>query len=1367
MEGSLIAELLAWKRRQDSRTAKRHQGCPGGRLAPAICHLQDTHRIPILDSVHSKTFSRSKEHPQQQGAAIILLLVIVALITILLLSLIVLVDSENRSSKAFEESIAVRNLSEYPTNLVIAQIREATDSKVGKRTWASQPGAIRTFGTQIDPSTGRAGLEKIYKLYSSPEMIEGATFDPTTEIPPENWATLPDQFTDLNEPVLVEGLDSPEYVFPIIDPAALDFGVEGFQVEGAPGTTERQPVPMPTRWIYVLEDGSFAVPDETTSGETRTTFSGGSAPSLENPIVGRIAFWTDDESSKVNINTASEGVVWDMPRANSHYDAYNFADKQPVQNEFQRFPGHPATTSLSPALRGWLGDDPATYYQLSPFVQNGGSFGGTQNVDQNTPPVELDSDRLFATIDEFAFDAGKISSGNREPSHPAISDEFLKATRFFLTAHSRAPDVTLFDTPKINLWPIQKEPEHRNAIDRLQAFCSELRSADTRRPYYFQRSRVHDLSDSTAGHGSSQSPSEDYAAIPRNQELFSYLQGLTERDVPGFGQNFRSKYPDDRDQILTQIVDYCRSGLNTMAYGLPTEASAEGYVYSPPRTPGAQSGPLGEGQIIPLQIDDSRGFGRSITITEAALVLHPVAHEEDPDLDIRYPGKQGNHPLYRATEFKAFLMMEFFCASPGLPSWSPYLNITVKGMEKWSVAGRSLQLPAESTLVTHSPIGELPILNRVGKGHSCAHMNLLQPFFFMDEDDPPNNRRPKIRDMESFDPIRGYPWRSTGPVLAPTDVETAEFSGGPIEIEISSAADSDVSQTIRMDFPATTIPLPYVWSHFSNFDGSGKPTRDPEQVETSLRERIRRSGSNHWHEFLIRPGDTVRSMEAASAMKEGGDSLPGGDLRFFAARKEVPASWFTKGGAEGDYDDETRRFAHGLRNGDFWQYWGHFCSEERRDSGLDAINGDRHGNVRLRNPYFRSSSWKVGGSLLSGTSGYSGPEKKKLYRDAHPVVARGLTEALRRDGRPGDWDQGFGNTEDGAFINKPDESNASKKYWNWGGNYHSGGYFRRGNFDIDPDGNNHAPNRQIASAVQFGSLPTGIYSMRPWETLLFCPNPAGRVTDAGSEPQAEDHIGFSFPRDHLLLDLFWMPVTQPYAISEPFSTAGKVNMNYEILPFSYIHRRTAILSALESVSVIAIPEIALARHPYGCIKGGRDQAHRLEVRYGVSTDEETGTLRGFEKRFASGDVFRSPSEICEIYLVPEPVESRNPPAPAATPREYESMQDWWNEFRATGDNAREMPYNQLYPRLTTQSNVYRIHYRVQALTKARGTQPDVWDRELDSVASEFRGSSLVERYIDPNDPEIPDFADPATKDKPQSLSPHYRFRIIQKRRFAK
>lgn len=1304
----------------------------------------------------------------QKGAAIIMVLVIVSLIAILLLSLIALVDTENRSSKAVEQSVYARNLSEFPTNLVIAQIRRATDSQDGERTWASQPGAIRTFGTDTDSVTGRASLESIYKLYSSPAMVEGEAFDPSSDIPPADWSSLPGHFTDLNEPGYTEQGGSLELVYPIIDPLALESGVEGFAVEDAPGETEKQPIPMPTRWLYVLEDGSLVVPNDSSAGNNEISFSGDSLPTEDNPIVGRIAFWTDDESSKVNINTASEGVVWDMPRANSHYDAYSFADKQPVQNEYQRFPGHPATTSLSPVMGPWLGGDPSTYYQLTPFVENGGSFGGTRNVDENTPPVQLDSDRLFVTIDEFAFDAGSLSLGSREPSHPEVDGQFLEATRFFLSAHSRSPELTLFDTPKINIWPIQKEAGDRNAIDRLQAFCSETNSGTGRLPYYFQRARTHDLSSATAGYSSSQSPTEDFEEITRNQELFQYLQSLAEREIPGFGSTFKTKYPQDTDQILTQIVDYCRSGLNTMAYGIPTEKATEGYVYSPPRSQVGRAGPLGEGQIIPLEIGDQRGFGRSVTISEAALVLYPASREENPSLEnVTYPGKRGNHPLYRARTIKAFLMVEFYCPSPGLPSWSPHLSITIKGMNNWKFADRSLKLPSEATLITHAPIGQLPIRNIVGKGHSCSHMNILQPFFFLDESDPPNNRRPKVRNMDSSDPISGYPWHSVAEVQVPLGGKSAEFSGGEIEIEISSGSSSETSQIIRMDFPAATIPIPYVWSHFSNFDNSGNPIRDPELLEYSLKERTRRAGGNYWHEFIMRPGDTVRSMEATSLMQEGGEALPGGDLRFYAARKEVPSSWFSKGGADGEYDDEERRFAHGLRNGDFWQYWGHFCSETRRDSGLDAIGGDRIRDQRLRNPYYRISSWRAGGSLLAGTSGYSGPERSKLYRDAHPTVARGLKAALRKDGRPGDWDQGFGNTEDGAFINKPDESNASRKYWNWGGAYHSGGYFRRGDFDIDPDGNNHSPNRQIASAVQFGSLPTGIFSMRPWETLLFCPNPPGRTTGAGEEPRPDDHIGFQFPRDHLLLNMFWMPVTEPYAISEPFSTAGKVNMNYEILPFRYIQRRTAIVSALESVSLMAVPEVALARHPYGCIKGGRDQAHRLEVRYGVNPDEVSGTLKGFEKRFESGDVFRSPSEICEIYMVPEPVESRNPPAPAVTPREYDSMQEWWNEFRATGDNAREMPYNQLYPRLTTQSNVFRVHYRVQALQKARGTNPETWNLEMDSVTAEYRGSTLVERYLDPNDPEIPDFADPTAISEQESLSDHYRFRIIQKRRFAK
>ena len=241
----------------------------------------------------------------QKGAAIIMVLVIVSLIAILLLSLIALVDTENRSSKAVEQSVYARNLSEFPTNLVIAQIRRATDSQDGERTWASQPGAIRTFGTDTDSVTGRASLESIYKLYSSPAMVEGEAFDPSSDIPPADWSSLPGHFTDLNEPGYTEQGGSLELVYPIIDPLALESGVEGFAVEDAPGETEKQPIPMPTRWLYVLEDGSLVVPNDSSAGNNEISFSGDSLPTEDNPIVGRIAFWTDDESSKVNINTAS------------------------------------------------------------------------------------------------------------------------------------------------------------------------------------------------------------------------------------------------------------------------------------------------------------------------------------------------------------------------------------------------------------------------------------------------------------------------------------------------------------------------------------------------------------------------------------------------------------------------------------------------------------------------------------------------------------------------------------------------------------------------------------------------------------------------------------------------------------------------------------------------------------------------------------------------------------------------------------------------------------------------------------------------------------------------------------------------------
>jgi hypothetical protein len=99
----------------------------------------------------------------------------------------------------------------------------------------------------------------------------------------------------------------------------------------------------------------------------------------------------------------------------------------------------------------------------------------------------------------------------------------------------------------------------------------------------------------------------------------------------------------------------------------------------------------------------------------------------------------------------------------------------------------------------------------------------------------------------------------------------------------------------------------------------------------------------------------------------------------------------------------------------------------------------------------------------------------------------------------------------------------------------------------------------MTSAVLFGSLSIG--PAHPWETLAFSPNPAG-----------EKHRGLTVePKDHLLLDLFHMPIVEPYAISEPFSTAGKVNLNFELAGFPWIRRSTALRAVLHATRVTAVP----------------------------------------------------------------------------------------------------------------------------------------------------------------------------------------------------
>ncbi|MEI9896336.1 MAG: hypothetical protein WDN28_21345 [Chthoniobacter sp.] len=165
----------------------------------------------------------------------------------------------------------------------------------------------------------------------------------------------------------------------------------------------------------------------------------------------------------------------------------------------------------------------------------------------------------------------------------------------------------------------------------------------------------------------------------------------------------------------------------------------------------------------------------------------------------------------------------------------------------------------------------------------------------------------------------------------------------------------------------------------------------------------------------------------------------------------------------------------------------------------------------------------------------------------------------------------------------------------------------------------------------------------------------------------------------------------------------------------------------------------------------------------MDPDPVTGTLRGFEKRFSAGDLFRSASEICDVFLVPKLLPNMKYAPGIPAPASYDNITSWWKSMSLSGDNARENPYNDLYPRLTTKSNTYQIHLRVQTLQKLPHSDAATWTEARDQVTAEYRGSFILERYVDANDTTLPDFATHrpiSARSRPILQIPHHRSQAI-------
>ncbi|MEI7929360.1 MAG: hypothetical protein WCH40_12480, partial [Verrucomicrobiales bacterium] len=645
-------------------------------------------------------------------------------------------------------------------------------------------------------------------------------------------------------------------------------------------------------------------------------------------VVARVAFWTDDETAKVNINTASEGTYWDTPVANSqpgidadlaasNYNSNNdavfewdLADRQGAQKEYQRYPGHPATTCLSTIFgrqllnkvgagvnkRALMAEEifklvprvTGAEYSASDLLYNSGSVrdfsskagtvragGGGTTGDLSVNVVTPDADRLYATIDEFLYNPNFGTSARNPwllaPAAPPrdTTREMLEMGKFFLTANSKAPEQNLFNLPRISIWPEQVAEARRTAFDKLIAFCSTVGpKTDTTKslPFYFTRqngdSSTADLS-------------------PRNMALMNYLVGLTGRSVPGWdttgaaAKTFAAKYANgDRAQILTEIFDYIRCTNLADRSDPAVQSSYTQSLATGPSTYFKSNPALGQstlGQVVPIEMSldgyNTRGMGRILTISELALVMIS-----------RNPGLPSPIKLQAVLIPKYFSPMAGFCTlANNVRLTFEDINITVNGKAVFKDFSKS----------TYSQQPTIYDVGRVGRPRSSESKvggTLGWNMLF----EPIDGQNPMASPANSVLPNAELEVGSDPNALLTIGGTVTVKISGPAQDTPTNSTNEPVIQTFKFKFPDQQVPIPLPSSvapyrYFTRLgDGTGSNIKEPNATS--------RHGAGQ-NRGCVYDEDTIRSL-AAVGNPSGGPYGVQGDLRLVAASKLIADNYF-------------------------------------------------------------------------------------------------------------------------------------------------------------------------------------------------------------------------------------------------------------------------------------------------------------------------------------------------------------------------------------------------------------------------------------------------------------------------------------------
>jgi hypothetical protein len=197
-------------------------------------------------------------HPSgRRGIALVLTLGILAIVTLLVIAFATSMRVENMASRNFNDLIKARELAKAAVDQAVATIRNATPLRtqsaapVAFTTYATFPGAIWDFYyTNGAPAPVTVSATPLYSWNAADVLVGPFDFNKDFWITANNG-----EFSGAG--------------------AAINVG-----------------------WVYVADDGTVA-PTPLNAYPMATT----------KHIIGRFAFWVDDEASKININTAGQGLL--------------------------------------------------------------------------------------------------------------------------------------------------------------------------------------------------------------------------------------------------------------------------------------------------------------------------------------------------------------------------------------------------------------------------------------------------------------------------------------------------------------------------------------------------------------------------------------------------------------------------------------------------------------------------------------------------------------------------------------------------------------------------------------------------------------------------------------------------------------------------------------------------------------------------------------------------------------------------------------------------------------------------------------------------------------------------------------------------